>query len=84
MIDTAARECCSHGQKDDLAEHAGELVVVFVMNTNETESHRLNTCGRRRSRAPRVHLRLVRKEEALRMLGPDAVYYATRLRGASN
>ena len=27
----------SHGQKDDLAEHAGELVVVFVMNTNETE-----------------------------------------------
>ena len=72
-------------QKDDLAEHAGELVVVFVMNTNETEPHRLNTCAWRRSRAagapapPRVS-----EEEALRASGPDAVYYATRLRGASN
>ena len=26
----------------------------------------------------------ISEEEALRTLGPDAVYYATRLRGASN
>jgi len=43
-------------------------------------------------RAPRVRLRRLAsakkrrfsEEEALRTLGPDAVYYATRLRGASN
>jgi hypothetical protein len=46
----------SHGQKDDLAEHADELVVVFVMNTNEMESHRINTVTGR-SRAPRKRLR---------------------------
>jgi hypothetical protein len=33
------------------------FVVVFVMNTNETEPHRLNTCGWRRSRAMRERLR---------------------------
>ncbi len=33
------------------------FVVVFVMNTNGTEPHRLNTCGWQRSRAMRVRLR---------------------------
>ncbi|MGC2588579.1 MAG: hypothetical protein WA445_20265 [Pseudolabrys sp.] len=66
-------------------EHAGELVVVFVMNTNETEPHRLNTCDRRRSRVLQERLRhLASAKNRLRASGPDAVYYATRLRGASN
>ena len=65
--------------------HAGELVVVFVMNTNETEPHRLNTCGWRRSRAAGAPTPpSVSEEEALRTLGPDAVYYAARLRPVFN
>jgi len=60
--------------------------VVFVMNTNETEPHRINTCGlaafARAAGAPAPPS--VSEEEALRTLGPDAVYYATRLRGTSN
>ena len=31
------------------AEHAGELVAMFVMYTNEAERHRPNTCGWRHS-----------------------------------
>ena len=34
--------------KDDLAEHAGELVVVFVMNTNRFRAGEDHSGGRRR------------------------------------
>ena len=60
--------------KDDLAEHAGELVVVFVMSTNETEpTHLCLAAFARVAGAPA--LPRVGEEEAPRTLGPDAVYY---------
>ena len=58
--------------------------VVFVMNTNETDRV-VSPIGAAFAHAagapapPRVG-----EDEALRASGPDAVYYATRVRGASN
>ena len=55
------------------AEHAGELVAMFVMYTNEAERHRPNTCGWRHSRAPRQRLRrLVPAKRRSFGVGPDA------------
>jgi hypothetical protein len=57
--------------KDDLAEHAGELVVVFVMSTSETEpTHSSLAAFARVAGAPAPP-----RVGEPRTLGPDAVYY---------
>jgi hypothetical protein len=57
-------------QKDDLAEHAGELVVVFVMNTNETEPPQYVWLAAFARAAEAPAPPRVSDEDALRTLGP--------------
>ena len=56
--------------------------VYNIVDGNPSPQHVWLTAFARAVGAPAP--RRVSEEEALRTLGPDAVYYATRLRGASN
>ena len=57
--------------------------VRWARTTSSTETRRLSTCSFARATGAPAPPRLS-EEDALRTLGPDTVYYATRLRGASN
>jgi hypothetical protein len=55
------------------------FVVVFVMNTNGTEPHRLNTCaGGVRARCGSAYAASRERRRGASDVGPDSVYYAPR------
>ena len=72
---------------DDAAEATAAALecppgAYNIVDGNPSPQHVWLTAFARAAEAPAPPR--ISEEEALRALGPDAVYYATRLRGASN